>query len=184
MKLFKIATEAIDIYRGDTSQYDINDYNPAHGTKTLQKDLASSMAYGPGIYFVSHKDIAEMYGPHITKKSIQSPNLISESSKPFNKKQIYNILKSLPKETLTIASSNWDENYQKGLNLLIDSIVSAGEPINQILTIWADVFSHQNPNAFIQLMVNNQIDGITIEKTDSTNQIATYYVIYNKQVLL
>ncbi len=180
MKLYKIAT---DVYRGDTAQYDINDYNPAHGTKSLGKDLASSMAYGPGIYFVSHKDIAEMYGPHITKKSLQSPNLISPSSKPFNKKQIQNILKSAPKETLIIASSNWDENYQKGLNLLIDSITNSGNPINQILSIWADVFSHQNPNAFIQLMVDNKIDGITIDKTDSSNQIATYYVIYNKQIL-
>lgn len=56
--------------------------------------------------------------------------------------------------------------------------MSESNPVEQIINIWADVFYHQNPNLFMETMKNNGIDGIALVKED-----ATYYVIYNKDVL-
>lgn len=62
--------------------------------------------------------------------------------------------------------------------MLTQSIATVDNPIDQLMEIWATVFSHQNAKSFINLMIKNGIDGITITKED-----ATYYVIYNLNVL-
>ena len=86
---------------------------------------------------------------------------------------------------MAIAVSNWNENYNIGKKMLIESIVDyADNATGQIMLIWADVFARQDPNSFIQLMVNNGIDGIAVVIPNAaTNQSDTHYIIYNKNVL-
>jgi len=61
--------KAEEIYRGDTNPITVDEYDPEYALKELGKDLGSSAAFGPGIYFVTKEDIAQMYGSHITKKN-------------------------------------------------------------------------------------------------------------------
>jgi len=170
--------KAQEVYRGDPSPLNIEDFNSEYALKELGKDLGSSAAWGPGIYFVTAQDIAQMYGSNITKKSLNNANILTMQSPLFNNQQINKMLQGVDKKTMEIAISNWDENYNQGKRLLTNSIVNADNPLDQLMNIWAEVFSRQNPNTFIKLMIKNGIDGISINKDD-----ATYYVIYNRNVL-
>lgn len=178
-----ISSFAQTIYRGDEKPVSIQDFDPEYGTKVQGKELGSAAAWGPGIYFVDQEDIAHYYGSNITKLVLQKANLITPKSPKFQKKQIDKILQGVEKEKLETAAQNWDENPQIGRRLLIESIMQAEDAINQLMTIWADVYYHQNPQDFMNLMIENGIDGISMAKTDSTGRTSTYYVIYNKAVL-
>lgn len=170
--------KAQEIYRGDPEPINIKDFDSEYGTKQLGKELGSSLAYGPGIYFTSKEEYAQMYGSNITKLKLNNANILAENSKKLNAKQIEKILNSLDREKLELAYSNWDENYNIGKRMLLQSIMNETNPVDQLLNIWANVFYHQNPNMFMEIMKNNGIDGILKIKDD-----ATYYVIYNKDVL-
>lgn len=175
MRIYKIAQE---IFRGDTNPINLEEYDFEYARKK-GKELGSSMAYGPGIYFATAKDIANMYGNNITSKHIDpNANILSESGQKLNRNKIIQIINSININTVKSASENWDENIQKGKQMLINSILSADDPVDQLMSIWAEVFYHQNPNAFINTMIQNDIDGISKTKED-----ATYFVIYNRKAL-
>jgi len=177
MKIYRIAQE---IYRGDSTPINIENFDPEYGIRELGKDRGSSNAWGPGIYFTGQEDIAQMYGSNITKKVLNSSKILTKQSPLFNYKQIERILGGIDKEKLEMAITNWDEDYNIGKKGLIQSIMNGGNVLEQIMNIWADVFGHQDANKFIDLMVKNGIDGISIKKNDNE----TYYVIYNKSVLM
>lgn len=178
MNWYKKALEIQEIFRGDTVPLNISDYDPSYGTKTLGKQLGQSAAWGPGIYFTNQEDIARLYGSYITKKILHNPKILTRQSPLFNYQQIDKIIQDIDKEKIIMAISNWSEDYKDGKRLLIQSIINADNPLDQLMNIWAAVFCHQNPQAFIELMIKNGIDGISIQKED-----AIYYVIYNKNVL-
>ena len=169
---------AQEVFRGDTSPINIEDYDPEYGIRELGKSQGASAAWGPGIYFTNQEDIAEMYGSNITKKFLYNANILTNQSPLFSYQQIKKMIMEVDKATIDMAVSNWDENYKNGLKILIQNIVNADSPLDQLMNIWADVFSHQNSNAFIELMIKNGIDGISIQKDD-----AIYYVIYNRSIL-
>lgn len=166
------------IYRGDPNQLDLKDYDPAYGIENLGKQLGSSLAEGPGIYFTTKEDEARGYGPNITKFNLTSAHILTSKNKKFTYQQINRIINGIDKEKMEMAISNWDENYNLGRNMLINSIVDNENPIAQLMSIWSDIFYHQNPSAFMELMTKNGIDGIAIPKNDST-----HYIIYNKSIL-
>ena len=142
------------------------------------------MANGPGIYFTVSEENAHSYGQNITKRTLQNANILTEKSPKFNYRQIDKILQGVEKERMIIAVSNWDANYNVGKRMLIESIVNADAPTVQIMLIWADIFFHQDPNAFIQILVNNEIDGIAVNiSNEATGDSDTHYIIYNKNVL-
>ena len=173
MKIYRIAQE---IFRGDSSSVSLEDYDVGYGTRELGKELGSSFALGPGIYFTGQEDIAQMYGINITRKFVNNANILTEQSPLFSYNQIDKILKGVDKKTMETVISNWDENYNTGKRMLLESIVNGDNPLEQIMNIWADVFFHQSPNVFVDLMVRNGIDGIFLQKDET-------YVIYNKMVL-
>jgi len=168
------------IFRGDPNPIDIQNYNPEYGVKVLGKEMGSSGAWGPGIYFTGQEDIAGMYGSNITKKSLNNAKILTPQSPLFSYKQIDKILQGVDNKMLKVAVLNWNEDYNIGKRTLIQSIASADNPLEQLMNIWADVFSHQNGNDFIDLMIKNGIDGISIQKKEDE----TYYVIYNKAILI
>jgi len=170
--------KAQEIYRGDPNLINIQDFDPEYGVKELGKELGSSASEGPGIYFTSNEENARTYGKNITKMIINNANILTPLNKPFSKNQIKKILNNVSKETMEIAASNWDENFYRGKEMLVNSIMNEENAINQIMSIWADVYYHQNPLEFMILMTNNGIDGITIPK-----EHVTHYVIYNRDIL-
>ncbi|MFA7219246.1 MAG: hypothetical protein WC119_01920 [Synergistaceae bacterium] len=177
MKIYRTAQE---IYRGDPSPIDLADFDADYGRKELGKDLGSSAAWGPGIYFTGQKDIAEMYGPNVTKKFLKNSNILTKQSPLFSYDQVGKMLDGVGQNKVEEAIFNWDEDYNIGRRLLINSIINEDNPLDQIMNIWAEVFYHQDPNAFMDFMVKNGIDGIFIQKAEDE----TYYVIYNKELLI
>jgi len=176
MKIYRIAQE---IFRGDETPINLDEYDFDYCRKNKLKDLGSSMAYGPGIYFATAQDVANMYGSNITSKQI-NPNakILSESGRKLNRNTIVKILNSINKETINSAAINWDENPYKGKQMLLNSIMEAKDPVDQLMSIWSEVFYHQDPNTFVNTMIQNNIDGISKTKED-----VTYFVIYNRGVL-
>lgn len=170
--------KAQEIYRGDPEQISMQDYDPEYGVKQLGKELGSSAAEGPGIYFTSTPDNAQSYGKNITKITLNNPKILSKEDHKLPRTKIKTILSKIKKDTMETAISNWDENPYKGLQILINSIMLEDNPISQLMSIWADVFYHQNPNEFMQIMTQNGIDGIVIPKKD-----LNHYVIYNRNLL-
>ena len=170
--------KAVDIFRGDTVPLKIQDFDVEHGIKHLEKELSSSFANGPGMYFTSSEDDANHYGKNITRAKIDNANILSAKSNPLSAAQINSILSGVKKERLELAFSNWDENYNIGKRMLIDIIAKETDPLGQLMLIWSDIFYHQNPNEFIQLMVANKIDGAAVEQRG-----ATHYIIYNRAIL-
>lgn len=166
------------IYRGDEKPVNIQDFDAEYGIKMLGKELGSAAAMGPGIYFASHENIAKGYGSNITKKVLNNANILNHQSPRFTSRQIEKILSGVEKEKLETAVSNWDENFNIGKKQLIASITDADNPIDQLMNIWAEVFYHQNPNAFMNLMAINGIDGISVTRND-----VTFFVVYNKNSL-
>lgn len=167
------------IYRGDTKPINIRDHNPEYASKILLKDLGSTAAMGPGLYFTEQKDVAQMYGEYITTKQINKANIITPTSPLFNHNQIKKMLQDVDKQTLITACSNWDENYSKGREIIIQQILEGKNAVEQLLNIWSEVFQHQKQKEFINLMVKHNIDGISINKND-----VVFYVIYNKNILV
>lgn len=173
---YKIAQQ---IYRGDPTPISMDQYDVEYALKQNVKSLGQIFAYGPGIYFASHKDVAEMYGANITQKELKNDaNMLTENMPPLNKKVIISILQGIDPEKLETAASSWDENYQAGIKMVIDSIMNETNPVDQLLSIWANVYFHQNPQNFMNVMSNKGIDGIV-----KTNNDVTFYVIYNLNVL-
>lgn len=171
--------KAQEIYRGDPNPMNLDDYDPAYGTETMGKPDYTAASWGPGIYFTDQEDVARMYGSNITKKNIHNAKILTPQSPLFNYQQIDKILKDIDKEKIETAISNYDEDYNTGKKMLIQSIINANNPLEQLMGIWADVFYHQNPSKFIELMIKNRIDGISLQKKD-----VTYYVIYNRNILI
>ena len=152
------------IYRGDTEPISMQDYDTEYGTREFGRKLDTS-----GIYFTTNEEDAQSFGQHITKADIQNANILTESDNTFTTDQISQILKGIDKEKTGMAISNWDEDYNIGLGLLIESIVNEKNPIDQLMNIWANVFYHQNSNDFMTLMTRNGIDGIAMLRTGSTH---------------
>ena len=177
MKIYRVAQ--VVIYRGDPKPFDIKGYDSGYGVKEMGKELGSSMAYGPGIYFVTNEEYARYYGSNVSKFKLNSSRILAEGGNKLSIKQIEGILNSAGEEKLELAISNFDEDYGIGKKMLMQEIMSEADGVGQLMNIWADVFYHQNPNLFMEVMKSNGIDGIAKVKDD-----ATYYVIYNKAVLV
>jgi hypothetical protein len=172
------------LLRGDPQPLDFDKYDPGYGVRELGKQLGSSAAEGPGMYFTTDEKNASWYGSNITRKTLQNANILTKESPKFKANQINKLLQGISKEKMENAASNWDENYYIGKKKLIESIMTADNPVDQLMIIWADVFYHQNPSEYINLMLANKIDGISMDKHSLiANSDVTHYVIYNKNVL-
>lgn len=170
--------KAQEIFRGDPNPIDLDQFDVEYGNKVLGKDLGSVASLGPGIYFADTEEGASMYGSNITKRVLQNANILTEQSPLFSYQQIEKILRGIDKEKMETAILNWNENYNIGKKELIKYILNSNNPIDQLMNIWADIFYHQNPNTFMELMAKNGIDGIVIPRHD-----ASIYVIYNRNLL-
>ena len=166
------------VYRGDPATLNLEDFDPEYGVNVLGKQQAASAAWGPGIYFADKEDVALMYGKNLTTRKLQNANILTTNLPKFSLEQIKNIINGIDRETIELASSNWNENHEQGKIMLMNSIMNAENPIDQLMNIWAEIFNHQSPNKFMQLMTNKGIDGISVNKDD-----VTYYVIYNRNIL-
>jgi hypothetical protein len=168
----------ITVYRGDTSKIDLKDYDVGKGIKD-GKDLGGAFAEGPGIYFTTKETTAKGYGPNISQVSIpDTANIITDESPLISRSSISKMMKDVDKDTLDVALSNWSENKAEANKLLTDAIMNAENPKEQLINIWADVFYHQQPDKFMELMKQHGIDGIKVAKEGQD-----HYVIYNRDLL-
>jgi len=166
------------LYRGDATPFSLADYDPNKGL-SMGKELGSSMAEGPGIYFTTDEGQALSYGKNVTRAAIRNgANILVPGGKKLSLSAIKRLLSSVDKEILLTAMSNWDENQYTAKLKLIDAINQADDAVGQIINIWADVFYHQNPKEFLRIMVSNGIDGVQIPKDG-----LSHYVIYNSAIL-
>lgn len=173
-----IIKEDVKIFRGDPTPIDLKKFDVESGLKS-GKEVGSTMAEGPGIYFTTSRKNAESYGKNVLEAKIEKcTNIITDESKKLKPEKIKSILNTIDKETLEIALSNFDENPHTAKKILIDEINKNESPKEQLISIWADVFFHQNPQKFIKSVAKNGIDGIKVKKEGFD-----HYIIYNKNAI-
>ena len=169
----------VTIYRGDSTKVSLKDYDVERAIKG-GKELGSAFSEGPGIYFTKDINNAKQYGKNVTSGTLsKDANIISKQSKKFSKAQIEKILNGVPKETLKIALSNWDENPVIAKKKLITTLYNGDTAQDQLINIWADVFYHQSANEFMKLMSDNGIHGFKVDKDNST-----HYVIFDRNKVI
>lgn len=163
----------VKVYRGDSTNFNLQNFEFGRELRKNKKDLGSTMSQGPGLYFTTDLEQAKCYGKYITCLKISPEfNFIHSETPKFSREFIKKLVSSFDKETIEIAVSGWRENPKIGMKMLIDNIYGDEyiEPIEQIINIWAEVLYHQDPEQFIKDMVSNGIDGII---TDNL------YILYN-----
>jgi hypothetical protein len=166
------------IFRGDPTPITLEKYNPNAGIEA-GKELGQSMAEGPGIYFTTHPKNAASYGKNITEANLSTgAKIIDKHEKPLSRASINSMLNKVDKETLDNALSNWDENPRIARNMLLDAIHENATPQEQLMSIWADVFYHQSPDKYMDLMAKSKIAGMEIEKEG-----LSHFVVYDKKAL-
>lgn len=185
MNWYRLYKDAQQLFRGDPKPLKLEDYDPEHGINEMGKELGGSMSYGPGMYFTNKENYARYYGQNVTQRNLTNAKIIDEKSPKLTYQQIVKILRQVEKQRLETAISNWSENFNEGFQMLAKAITDNNDPINQLMSIWADVFYHQNAKEFIDLMVKNGIDGISwqVNKDDPKYRDAINYVIYNRNIL-
>ena len=167
------------IYRGDEAEIDNTNFDPEYGTEVLGRQLGSSMGEGPGMYFTTCPKNAENYGEYISKYIIApNANLISKNHPKLDKKQIKIIIQKIPSDIVEIASSNWDEDINRGKEILIDNIFDNENIIDQLIDIWAEILNRQDPKMFMEIMKSVGIDGIIVERGNYQN-----FAIYNLEII-
>jgi hypothetical protein len=166
------------LFRGDPTPIKLETFDPESGLKA-GKELGQSMAEGPGIYFTTAKGNAKSYGKNITSANMAEGSKIIDDLEPrMSKTKISKILDSIDTQTIDNAVSNWDENPILGKKALIDAIYDNDTAKDQLMSIWSDVFHHQDPSAYMNAMAKNKIAGIQINKEG-----LSHFVMYDKGAL-
>lgn len=192
-KGYDINAKTIDISQPSTPQGGVTTEETLyHGGKVDYKDLTASQAFdaiqrgdkelgsvaaeGPGIYLTNSENEAKGYGTNIQKLvKNEKANIIDKTSKKLTNAQIKKVINSLSSDDKTTVLSNWDMNESVAMNNLINAVKDGETTHEQLMNIWADVYNHQDPEAFVNAMKSLGIDGVKIEKPKGY-----HIIIYNK----
>lgn len=143
-------------------------------------DLGSVFAEGPGYYFSSDKEDANRYGDIVLKvKGKEGARILTKNDK-LTQREVSRILDSIDQEILEGAASNWSQSLTEGRQALIREIMSGDSALDQLMSVWADIYYWQNPDQFLDVMQKNGIDGIRVDKPGGIQ----HTVMYNKEALI
>lgn len=143
-------------------------------------DLGSVFAEGPGYYFSSDREDANRYGDVVLKvKGKEGARILTKNDK-LTQREVSRILDSIDEEILEGAASNWSQSLFEGRQALIREIMSGDNALDQLMSVWADIYYWQNPDQFLDVMQKNGIDGIRVDKPGGIQ----HTVMYNKEALI
>lgn len=134
---------------------------------------------GPGIYFTSSFEDAQMYGEFI-HKVIFTPRLLWDQT-PTNPKKLRALVTKM-----TLAAPDWemhaqnfDENARRGVMQFVESALDYNDTEKDVAQqVWYDFYKN-NPVDFVRNMVKMGVDGLMVKKEHGV----THFIIYNPSAL-
>lgn len=146
-------------------------FNPA------EKEALGAFNNTPGLYFTDSVSNAKSYGKNLTEVSVNpTANIINVSDAPkiLKRADVEKIIRSNPR--ITDWAMNWDENFDKAIKQITDSVMVEKDGNEFLKAIWSDGgFSEGD---FVKAMQNAGIDGLKVPKEG-----VNHFVIYNKDAL-
>jgi len=155
------------IYHG--TNHPVIEPNPAYDYNRI--------ANGLGFYWTTSKDEALSYGKNLFEREVAGYNLIYSSifKDPASKATVSNWIKQAQEvnpERVITAASNFAEDFNQGINLLIKAVHSETTKQDQWLAFQSELML-RDTKAWNDIAQAIGIDGIVIEQ-----EHATHYVLY------
>jgi hypothetical protein len=165
------------IFRGDTTPLQLSEMDTSKVFNPSEKEALSAFNNTPGLYFTDSVENANSYGKNITKVSVDpKANIIDVKDAPklLKRSDVEKIIKSNP--DFKDWSTNWDENSNKALKMMVDSVMAEKNGNEFLKAIWSD--GGFSPANFTDAMKKAGIDGIKVQKEG-----VKHFVLYNKDSL-
>jgi hypothetical protein len=155
------------IYHG--TNHSIIEPNPAYDYNRI--------ANGLGFYWTTNKDEALSYGKNLFERELSGYKLIDRSvfKDRVSRATIHNWIKQAQKvnpERIETAASNFAEDLEQGIALLIEAIYNESNKQDQWLAFQGELML-RDTKAWCDIAQAIGIDGIVIEQ-----EHATHYVLY------
>lgn len=135
------------------------------------------IANGLGFYWTNCKDEAATYGKNIFERELAGYKLINE----FDNEYAISIIRKWFKKALLVnpervatAASNFNEDFNKGLEILIDNVHEHNTALEQWFAFQSELML-RDTQSFCDIAQAIGIDGVEIIFEESGN---THYVLY------
>lgn len=165
------------VYRGDATPIKLSEMDTTKVFNPAEKEALGAFNNTPGLYFTDSVSNAKSYGKNLTEVSIKpTANIINVSDAPkiLKRADIEKIVRSNPR--IKDWAMNWDENFDKAIKQITDSVMAEKDGNEFLKSIWSDGgFSESD---FVKAMQNAGIDGLKVPKEG-----VNHFVIYNKDAL-
>ena len=166
-----------EIHRGDTTPIKLSEMDTTKVFNPAEKEALSAFNNTPGLYFTDSVSNAKSYGQNLTSVSV-SPTAkvinVNDVPKILKRADVEKIIRSNPR--IKDWATNWDENFDKAIKNITDSVMAEKDGNEFLKAIWSDGgFSEGD---FVIAMKKAGIDGITVPKEG-----VNHFVIYNKDIL-
>jgi len=166
-----------EIHRGDTTPIKLSEMDTTKVFNPAEKESLSAFNNTPGLYFTDSVSNAKSYGQNLTSVSI-SPTAkvinVNDAPKILKRADVEKIIRNNPR--IKDWATNWDENFDKAIKNITDSVMAEKDGNEFLKAIWSDGgFSEGD---FVNAMKKAGVDGIIVPKEG-----VNHFVIYNKDVL-
>ncbi|MGI6125134.1 MAG: hypothetical protein ACOYIG_13320, partial [Acetivibrionales bacterium] len=172
-----IKAQGTPVYRGDATPIKLSEMDTTKVFNPAEKEALGAFNNTPGLYFTDSVANAKSYGKNLTEVSVkQTANVINVSDAPkiLRRADVEKIIRSNPR--IKDWAMNWDENFDKAIKQITDSVMAEKDGNEFLKAIWSDGgFSEGD---FVKAMQNAGIDGLKIPKEG-----VNHFVIYNKDAL-
>lgn len=163
-------------------------YTVFHGTKAEIKRFSDEFVggaeamdqEGPGIYFTTVKEEAEVYGNKIytvklsPRKLMDMTPLVPSKWKAFTTK----VMRMAPDWKAT--AQNFDINPYKGLTMAVDSSIDYNDTEKDLAQqIWIEFYRYE-PVEYVRNMVKMGIDGIIVPRHQGEGN---HIIVYNPNII-
>lgn len=181
-KKYKTADEFVKaqgtpVYRGDATPIKLSEMDTTKVFNPAEKEALGAFNNTPGLYFTDSVSNAKSYGKNLTEVFVK-PNAnvinVSDAPKILKRADVERIIRSNPR--IKDWAMNWDENFDKAIKQITDSVMAEKDGNEFLKAIWSDGgFSEGD---FVKAMQDAGIDGLKVPKEG-----VNHFVIYNKNIL-
>src|SRR3990167_7999414 len=166
-----------EIHRGDTTPIKLSEMDTTKVFNPAEKEALSAFNNTPGLYFTDSVSNAKSYGQNLTSVSV-SPTAkvinVNDVPKILKRADVEKIIRSNPR--IKDWATNWDENFDKAIKNITDSVMAEKDGNEFLKAIWSD--GGFSAGDFVNTMKKAGIDGIIVPKEG-----VNHFVIYNKDIL-
>lgn len=165
------------VYRGDATPIKLSEMNTTKVFNPAEKEALGAFNNTPGLYFTDSVSDAKSYGKNLTEVFVKPTAKVinvNDAPKILKRADVEKIIRSNPR--IEDWAMNWDENFDKAIKQITDSVIAEKDGNEFLKAIWSDGgFSESD---FVKAMQDVGIDGLKVPKEG-----VNHFVIYNKDAL-